>query len=461
MNKKTKLCIVGLGLHAKRAYLSKIDKYDIDLALVIDLKKNEKTIKEYLLEKGFASTRTYFLEDEAADDIELNEKYQKELSSILKEKGIMHAVISTEPKAHHAYLKFFIKNNINVLMDKPIFAFQGMIYDQKAVALMDEKFKKMIDLYRRSDSKVYINCQRRYNDAYSLIKKEISSLIEKYNVGITNIDIVTNDGTWNMIDEFFSRENHPYKYGYGKLLHSGYHFIDLLMYLLEENTKLKNKQINKISVKSSYISLKDYLEMIRPDEYDVLFNKSCEYAKYLDKDTFKMGEIDFSSIIEFKQDDNTLCLASLNLLQSGFSKRSWTELPIDTYKGNGRVKQSYLSLNLGPLYSVKITANQGRFAYEEHGNKEEGYNDHFHVEIYRNSSLIGGEPFTSFDLSDLLVDNSLGYNEVFKERCFKDFILLNESECDLNKQINTMNLLSCLYRSARKEYIGGFKINEQ
>lgn len=33
---------------------------------------------------------------------------------------------------------------------------------------------------------------------------------------------------WNTEEEIFSREDHPYRYGYGALCHSGYHYIDIL-----------------------------------------------------------------------------------------------------------------------------------------------------------------------------------------------------------------------------------------
>ena len=76
------------------------------------------------------------------------------------------------------------------------------------------------------------------------IKQLIEETIRQYNIPITYIDIYHNDGMWNMPSEFLYRENHPYKYGYGKLFHSGYHFIDLLAWLLEANRGIKDKTID-------------------------------------------------------------------------------------------------------------------------------------------------------------------------------------------------------------------------
>lgn len=52
---------------------------------------------------------------------------------------------------------------------------------------------------------------------------------------INKISISHSDGNWNMPSEVIFRENHPYKYGYGKMMHSGYHFIDLLSWFMEIN----------------------------------------------------------------------------------------------------------------------------------------------------------------------------------------------------------------------------------
>ena len=38
-----------------------------------------------------------------------------------------------------------------------------------------------------------------------------------------------------MMPHDYDIENHPYKYGYGKLFHSGYHFIDLLAEFVKLN----------------------------------------------------------------------------------------------------------------------------------------------------------------------------------------------------------------------------------
>ena len=80
-----------------------------------------------------------------------------------------------------------------------------------------------------------VQCQRRYHDGYLFIVDYLRKFIKDFGIPLTYIDILHGDGCWVLPNEFFERENHPYKYGYGKLMHSGYHFVDLLAWLLKLN----------------------------------------------------------------------------------------------------------------------------------------------------------------------------------------------------------------------------------
>ena len=116
----------------------------------------------------------------------------------------------------------------------------------------------------------------------------------------------------------------------------------------------------------------------------------------MEENNFKnFGEIDFHSIINFKKDDKTITHCTLNLIQSGFSWRSWCNLPQDIYKGNGRVRHETLNIEVGPLMNIQI------HSYQDYENSEKeriinnnvGSIDHFEIYIFRNCKLIGGKPF--------------------------------------------------------------------
>ena len=115
------------------------------------------------------------------------------------------------------------------------------------------------------------------------------------------------------------------------------------------------------------------------------------------------GEIDFHSIINFKEEDKLITNCSINLMQSGFSRRAWCELPKDTYKGNGRVRHERLNIQVGPLMNIQIHSYQ---AYEIKDrdqilNNGVGSVEHFDIYVFRNSQLIGGKTFETLDIATL------------------------------------------------------------
>ena len=115
------IILVGLGPHAKRIYINLMKKHGVLPLVIIDLEKNKKSIINYLRnEKIYCDT--YFVPNEEADNLTLSKKVQSDIRKLLKKNNIQYSIISTEPKAHFAYAKFFLKENINILMDKPISA---------------------------------------------------------------------------------------------------------------------------------------------------------------------------------------------------------------------------------------------------------------------------------------------------------------------------------------------------
>ena len=97
-------------------------------------------------------------------------------------------------------------------------------------------------------------------------------------------------------------------------------------------------------------------------------------------------------------------------MQSGFSRRSWYNLPKDIYKGNGRVRHERLNIEVGPLMNIQIHSYQAYEISEKERifNNNVGSIEHFEIYIFRNCNLIGGKPFEKIDL-DTLSDNDKQY----------------------------------------------------
>ena len=463
------IMLVGLGPHAKRIYMNLFRKYRITPRIIVDLKSKKKEIENYLEEKDVRNVDLFLVEDEKRDLEELPNETKEKLKEIIKQKDIKYAIISTEPKAHFAYAKLFLDNDINILMDKPITAPVDVSSDFKQAEKIKKEYDILCDMYKKKKGKINfkIQCQRRFHEGYLYVKKALEQVVKEYNIPITYIDIYHNDGMWNMPSEFIERENHPYKYGYGKLFHSGYHFIDLMAWLLEVNKETKGKQINNAEMFVSTYKPIDFFNVFNNYDYKKIL-RTNRFEKVLSSDynNFKKyGEIDFHSIINFKQDERLITNCSINLMQSGFSRRAWSELPKDTYKANGRVRHERLNVQVGPLMNIQVHSYQ---AYEiadreKMCNNNVGSVEHFDIYVFRNSQLIGGKTFDMLDIATLSEKDKEyfeGYNEKARENCFINFLLDIDDSSDLLEHKSSIEITEKAYEiMSSNKNMAKFNIN--
>ena len=140
------IILIGLGPHAKRIYMNLFKKYNIKLNVLVDLESKRNEIMEYLRINGFISTELFLLDDNTKDHLTLPENKANELKELLKKHEIKYAIISTEPKAHFAYTKFFLENSINILLDKPITAPINSNHDINQTQKIKEEYEELCNL---------------------------------------------------------------------------------------------------------------------------------------------------------------------------------------------------------------------------------------------------------------------------------------------------------------------------
>ena len=457
------IIIIGLGPHCKRIYIRAVKKYSLKVSIVVDLKSKKREVERYLKDNNI-NALTVFLPDKYKDSEDFPLEFQNYLALLVKKNNISHAIISTEPKAHYAYLKYFINQRISVLVDKPITAPVHVINSELQSMKIAEDFYYLLELSKKNGVDVVVQCQRRFDKRYQYIIGLIRSYVKEYDLPISHIQISHCDGSWNMPDEFLYRENHPYKYGYGKIFHSGYHFIDLLTLLLSYDCLSYDKKTDSCSITSSHYAPQDQLFVMNDKFFKKIFGSDrfenqrelWRQGKYK-----QMGELDLLAQIEFFSGSNILTTASLNLLQSGFSRRAWHYLPEDTYKGNGRVRHEHINLHIGPLMNIQVHSYQA-YEIKERNNSDicheaAGGLEHFDIHVYRNVELIGGKPYELIkgcDIlgGDLIKDNDfIGFNESARDKCLLQFLDGVNNISTLDKQSFTIDLVTGIYRSlARK-----------
>ena len=448
---KKNIMLVGLGPHSKRIYMNYFKNHNIIPSIIVDLESNKENVKNYLATNGFGNTIIWTLPNRYKDCESLPVQEYNSLLQLCQENEINYIISSTEPKAHNMYLQFDLKNNINILSDKPITVVKGM--DKlKNIKKVKKQYEELLELYQNSNCKCNIMCQRQYHRGYVFIKKLLAEIISQYNIPITYIDIYHCDGNWEMPHDL-DKENHPYKYGYGKLYHSGYHFIDLLAELVKLN--------NLTDESKRIVEGKMYGDVFTPDDEKVVFNAndfknifnlkemSEPYLSLSQNDYSTYGEKNFYGNIGFYNSSNRLITtANINLLHYGFSRRGWFESR-DYYKKNGRIRHERINIQVGPLLNIQVHSYQSKEIKDRTNSIEEtltGGLEHFDIDIYRNVDIIGGIPFQRIQLKDLYGDelgkeNFIGFNEFSREEFVNSFLSDDVGKGDLKEQALGMEIL--------------------
>ncbi len=427
--------LIGLGPYAKSHYFKLFSKQDIFPKYIVDLDSKQQEIVNYLGDK----TRTiglYFVPEKEKDSASLPPSVASELLALLRRSGIRHAILATEPKAHLAYLKFFIENGIQVLVEKPLTSPPFSSWSPAAAQKIEDDYTLLLN--SSGSVRIDLQCHRRYHPVYQFVIREMEQFLKEFDVPLTFCDIYHCDGMWNMPNEFLSRENHPYKYGYGKLMHSGYHFIDLLAWLIQTNQKFCSKSGDEAELYAASYTPTDFLGTLNESDYKRFF-PSADYRPIFESPSQfgfdQFGELDFFSLLQLTRQKRKITTCSLNLLQTGFSRRAWSHLPEDTYKGNGRIRHERLNLQFGPLLNIQVHSYVAEEEKTSSFCSAPGSKNHFDVYLFRNTSLIGGKPFAHYRSEDFLAArDARSFNEISREKCFTNFLSGDPSLSSLEDQ---------------------------
>lgn len=467
---KKGICLIGLGPHAKRIYYKYIEQEvlagNLEFDMIVDLKSKETEIKDFCRARVVQPNRIILANDKGQRIPQrLDAHVKMEFDEAIKNNRIQYVIVATEPKAHKIYIEYFLKNKISVLTDKPITAPAGLNYKKESSEQLLSDANYLDELSRINNTPLYVLAQRREHPAYIFIFEEALKIVKEYGIPITFFNIHHSDGQWNMPEEYLSRENHPYKYGYGKIMHSGYHFIDIVAWIIETN---------KVILPMLYLS--NRTELIKPQTHYRQIGGKELFKRLFEKDTDEpsnmyMGEVDSYTRFFLRNGEypinreNVVSFGHLDLLQSGFSGRAWYDLPKDTYKGNGRLRHEYINLHIGPLFNIQLHSYQSA-RVDEHSKYDVGGIEHQEINLFRNNKLIGGKSFDTRNFVQEIyhkyhadLPQYLGQNETSRYIIFKKF-LANDTQSNtlIENQLLTTKIISSMFLSSIEENEQTFKI---
>jgi Oxidoreductase family, NAD-binding Rossmann fold len=449
---KKNLILIGCGVHAKNTYIPFMKQDNLNCLLVVDIKRCEDSLREYLATSGFGGAEFYGVEP-VSDGIALKEKDEKWLDDFVQMNKIDGVIICTEPMYHKIYLDWSLKHGLDIICEKPLTSYNYLNTDLAACKRLYTDNLDYCKLATQKNSRLIIQCQRRYHPAYIFIKNYLKEFLEKYQYPISFIDISSTNGIFNLPHEYLNKENFPYKYGYGKLMHSGYHFVDLFCQIATLNLSLKKGHFEEMDCFTKVYSLQDLLYQFSPDVIAKLFNRSNYHYQPPEQPLNTFGEVDLYNIIQLKnKTGNNILTGQITMMQNTVSRGREFDLSENMHKKSTAIRKEKVTIEVGPLLSIQV------YAYQNHRPKESEFaNDYFfEVLIHRNTALTGGIPVETikFDHSTNSQNPNSSYNQISRRQCFMDFVHNRSSSSDIDSHLFPAELVSVMQQNMANLTLG-------
>ena len=431
--------LIGFGPHAMRIYHplfeSGSDTAGLNLCVAIDLKSAENKIKNYLKDKTVVP-EFFFIENDLNNPEELHPSIENVLANLIKVHKIDAVIIASEPLTHYVYCKWAIKNNLSIMLDKPTSTYKNVSTSTDKAKKILEDYLELNSLYKEkttTNSPIVFSvmAQRRYQTSFNLIKQLIEECQLKTGCPITNVQTHHSDGQWRMPTEIVEQLYHPYNQGYGKCSHSGYHYFDIIPYVLQSGLS-DSKFYDAIETMCSVTRPTDNLEQLNLSDYrrlfgDDMFNETNRYSTTeLNKIMHTYGEIDCGGLISLKMKGKVMTVISLNLSHGGYSQRNWvTAKNRDLYKGNGRVSHESHIFQQGPFQTIHFHSYKSDNQYCPMKHPEwVGTKEHLEIYVFRNDKMLGGEHVKVYTFDDIMKmeGGRKGIWNKSKSKAFSEFI---------------------------------------
>ncbi|MFF7134315.1 hypothetical protein ACFZBZ_18395 [Streptomyces sp. NPDC008196] len=262
--------------------------------------------------------------------------------------------IATEVRAHEAYLRFCVENHIDSLVEKPVLA--PVVDSRFKPSYITKTMEELIGIAAGSSAEHSVMTLSRYHQIYN--QKVVASLrerMERWEAPLTSFHLRAAGGVWNLQREFESRDDHPYKYGYGMMMHGAYHYVDLATQILSLNAEVFPERQLRLEISSFAAFPIDQHQRISQPIAGGFQDDGARWSADSDAG-FRFGETDVTSALRLLDaaTGRTLSLGTLSFEQTTPSIRSWGELPKGLYNVNGRTSSVDLEAQLSTLFSTHV-----------------------------------------------------------------------------------------------------------
>lgn len=459
-----RLLLIGWGPHADRTYLPHVaalraDGHSVAVAAAVEIEASREAVMSRAACRPDAP-ELVFVEPCVGEAMDAGLALR--LDRLVDRLGVNAVIVATPPEAHYVYVAWALRRGLSVLVDKPVTTRPDAVNDLRAARGIKDDVVELVAAYRaaqrRSRVCVLVNAQRRWHPAFDHVRKRIEEVRDRTGQPVSFISAAHADGQWRMPSEWVDMGYHGYNRGNGKLSHSGFHEIDMLLRLLQAGWTPATKP-DRARIMSSLIQPGALLNHLPRQRYESAFGseKYGAHARYSDEElrriAGRLGEVDASVLIELERGDVVDANARIDLHHNSVSARSWLAPRDNLYKGMGRMKQERWVIHCGPYQSIRIETLQAEDEHDGSGEKGHalGGPNHLEIAIVRNDALLGGPRLEVVQGHELATfDGTRLHSEQVKMaalREFVDFVQGTRTHADLRSDL-TDHLLPAAVMSA-------------
>lgn len=299
------------------------------------------------------------------------ERYTKkqlrgELKKQFRKEEINVAIVATDPANHYFYANLIVKNNINIICDKPLISISDSSWKIGKARQIEQKFLKLLNKVEKNKklNSSYTFCtplRRRALTPFVKIAESLNQVHLKTNQGVTHINAIISSGIHRYPVEFLKGGAHGFTNGIGSLSHSSYHYIDVIAWYLQSapgKTKYIELTLPYVFRVKDYLKKQGYQKLMELNENEqLILTKNVKLT-----DSILNAELDFTIHMSlFDESNNNLGLFSYTSNHTTYTPREAKYNPniLDhaNEKSGGRMSQVYFNIHQGALQNWTLTKN--------------------------------------------------------------------------------------------------------
>lgn len=375
-----------------------VDAGYVDSYSIIDLESERSSVEERIRAVDLQPRGVVYLRDSGGRVLAEQDRPEvigKAIRQLSTGELPTKVYIATEVRAHEVYLRHCVDNGIDSLVEKPVLA--PMVNGRFAPSRITETMQELIGRSTHGQAQHSVMTLSRYHGIYN--ERVIGALRERmteWKAPLTSFHLRAAGGVWNLQREYETRNDHPYKYGYGMMMHGAYHYVDLAVQFLSLNKLVFPDRQFRLEVSSfGTFPVDQYLRIPRPSAVE--FEDDLPRWTSPTEEAHRFGETDITATFRLVDcaSGRTLTIGTLSFEQTTPSIRAWDELPKSVYNKNGRTSSVDLEAQLSTLFSTHV------HCYDvPRGDDPDSIDAFARVTTRANASLLPAEQYTSVETFD-------------------------------------------------------------